>query len=138
MQGLEGELDTIHAAFLHFGATDYRTTEEKSFDWYHYRERANARFIARDTDFGTAYGAYRPAEEDTYYWRIGYAFFPFYAMQAAGPMGPDVKMNAYVPMDDEHTLQWEVFYRTDGPPRPQRRVPINRTNEPQESGRGGK
>jgi hypothetical protein len=53
-------------------------------------------------------------------------------------MGPDVKMNAYVPMDDDHTLQWEVFYRTDGPARPQRMVPINRTNEPQESGRGGR
>ena len=95
-------------------------------------------FTAKDTEFGTAYGAWRPAEADTYYWRIGYAFFPFYAMQAAGEMGPDVKMNAYVPMDDDHTLQWEVFYRTDGPPRPQRRVPINRTNEVQESGRGGK
>jgi phenylpropionate dioxygenase-like ring-hydroxylating dioxygenase large terminal subunit len=138
MQGLEGELDTIHAAFLHFGAVDYQKTEEKSFDFYHYRERDNARFVVRDTDFGTAYGAYRPAEDDSYYWRIGYAFFPFYAMQAAGEMGPDVKMNAYVPMDDEHTLQWEVFYRTDGPPRAQRSVKINRTSEPQESGRGGK
>ncbi len=138
MQGLEGELDTVHAAFLHFGATDYKTTEEKSFDWYHYKSRVGPHFIAKDTDFGTAYGCWRPAEEDTNYWRIGYAFFPFYAMQAAGPMGPDVKMNAYVPMDDEHTLQWEVFYRTDGEPRPQRVVPINRTSEPQESGRGGK
>ena len=46
-------------------------------------------------------------------------------------------MNAYVPMDDEHTLQWEVFYRTDGPARPQRVVPINRTSENQDSGRGG-
>ena len=29
-------------------------------------------------------------------------------------LGADVKMNAYVPMDDEHTLQWEIFVRTDG------------------------
>ena len=138
MQGLEGELDTVHAAFLHGGANNYQDMPEKSLGWYHYKERANARFIAKDTDFGTAYGAWRPAEADTYYWRIGYAFFPFYAMQAAGEMGPDVKMNAYVPMDDDHTLQWEVFYRTDGPERPQRMVPINRTSEPQESGRGGR
>jgi len=138
MQGLEGELDTVHAAFLHAGAARAEDQEPKSLNYYHYRERNNAHFVARDTDFGTAYGAYRPAEEDSYYWRIGYAFFPFFAMQAAGEMGPDVKMNAYVPMDDENTLQWEVFYRTDGPSRPQRSVKINHTSELQESGRGGK
>jgi len=137
MQGLEGELDTVHAAFLHFGSADYEKEEPKSLNWYHYRARVGPHFVAKDTDFGTAYGCWRPAEEDSTYWRIGYAFFPFYAMQAAGVMGPDVKMNAYVPMDDEHTLQWEVFYRTDGPPRPQRVVPINRTSEPLDSGRGG-
>jgi len=138
MQGLEGELDTVHAAFLHAGASRFEDQEPQSLSWYHYKERSNARFIAKDTDFGTAYGAWRPAEPDTNYWRIGYAFFPFYAMQAAGEMGPDVKMNAYVPMDDDHTLQWEVFYRTDGPARPQRNVPINRGSEPADSGRGGK
>jgi phthalate 4,5-dioxygenase oxygenase subunit len=138
MQGLEGELDTIHAAFLHAGASRYEDQEPKSLSYYHYKERANARFVVRDTDFGTAYGAYRPAEADTNYWRIGYAFFPFYAMQAAGEMGPAVKMNAYVPMDDDHTLQWEIYYNTDGPSRPLRAAPINRTSEPIDSGRGGK
>jgi phenylpropionate dioxygenase-like ring-hydroxylating dioxygenase large terminal subunit len=138
MQGLEGELDTIHAAFLHAGASRYEDQEPRSLAYYHYRERANARFVVRDTDFGTAYGAYRPAEDDTYYWRIGYAFFPFYAMQAAGAMGPAVKMNAYVPMDDDHTLQWEIYYNTDGPPRSLRPAPLNRGTEPVDSGRGGR
>jgi phthalate 4,5-dioxygenase oxygenase subunit len=138
MQGLEGELDTVHAAFLHAGAARVEDQKPGSLSFYHYKERANARFIARDTDFGTAYGAWRPAEADTNYWRIGYAFFPFYAMQAAGEMGPDVKMNAYVPMDDDHTLQWEVSYRTDGPPVPQRFSLLNRGTEPADSGRGGR
>jgi hypothetical protein len=138
MQGLEGELDTVHAAFLHGGADRYEDQKPQSLAYYHYKERANARFVVRDTDFGTAYGAYRPAEADTNYWRIGYAFFPFFAMQAAGEMGPAVKMNAYVPMDDDHTLQWEIYYATDGPPRALRTVPINRTSEPIDSGRGGR
>ena len=137
MQGLEGELDTIHAAFLHAGASRYEDQQPRSLAYYHYKERANARFVVRDTDFGTAYGAYRPAEADTNYWRIGYAFFPFYAMQAAGEMGPAVKMNAYVPMDDENTLQWEIYYATDGEPRPARIVKINRGTQPADSGRGG-
>jgi hypothetical protein len=139
MQGIEGELDTIHAAFLHWGADRVEDQAPKSFLYYHFKNRANARFTAKNTDFGCAYGAYRPAEEDTFYWRIGYVFFPFYAMQAQGEMGPDCKMNAYVPMDDEHTLQWEIFIRTDADreSRPPRRVQINRGTAPAPSGRGG-
>ena len=56
MQGLEGELDTVHAAFLHCGADRCEDQEPKSFAYYHYKERGNARFVAKDTDFGTAYG----------------------------------------------------------------------------------
>ena len=40
--------------------------------------------------------------------------FPFIAMQANGELGPEVRMNAYVPVDDYNTLQWEVQVRTDG------------------------
>src|SRR5215207_3264662 len=39
MQGLEGELDTVHAAFLHFGAADWEKEEPKSLNWYHYKAR---------------------------------------------------------------------------------------------------
>ena len=133
MQGLEGELDTVHAAFLHWGADRVEDQEPKSFLYYHFQERRNARFVAKDTESGCAYGAYRPAEEDSYYWRIGLVFFPFYAMQAQGELGPEVKFNAYVPVDDENTLQWEIFVRTDGKVRRELNYPINRTSEPMKS-----
>ena len=126
MQGLEGELDTVHAAFLHWGFDE--PGEKGTFSYYHMKNRAGPRLVTRDTEFGTAYGAYRPAEDDTYYWRIGYALFPFYAMQANGEMGPIAKMNAYVPMDDENTLQWEVAVRTDGGPN-RGKFPIIRSAE---------
>jgi phenylpropionate dioxygenase-like ring-hydroxylating dioxygenase large terminal subunit len=128
MQGLEGELDTIHAAFLHWGFNE--PGEKGSFTYYHFKNRDQARFVAKDSEFGASYGCYRPAEDDTYYWRIGHVLFPFYAMQAQGEMGPDVKINAYVPMDDDHLLQWELYVRTNGQDRPMRRSPINRGNEP--------
>jgi hypothetical protein len=35
--------------------------------------------------------------------------FPFYAMIPQGPMGQDAKIGAYVPMDDYHTMHWEIF-----------------------------
>ena len=124
MQGIEGELDTIHFAFLHMGAERAENFAPGSFDYYIHRQRAG-KFVVRDSEFGCSYGMYRPAEEDSYYWRIGHVFFPFFAEQAAGVFG-QAKMNAYVPMDDEHTLQWEIFVRTDGEPTRVRSAKINR------------
>ena len=129
MQGIEGEMDTIHAAFLHWGFDE--PGEQGSLSYYHFKNRREARFTARETEFGTAYGCYRPAEDDTYYWRIGMVFFPFFAMQANGALGPEIKMNAYVPMDDDHTLQWEIFVSVpENPRRFNMRFPINRGTEP--------
>ena len=63
-----------------------------------------------DTPYGTSYGAFRPATDDTYYWRIAHMLFPFYAMIPAGMMGQQTRFAAYVPMDDEHTLHWEISH----------------------------
>jgi phenylpropionate dioxygenase-like ring-hydroxylating dioxygenase large terminal subunit len=135
MQGIEGEMDTVHAAFLHWGFDE--PGEPGSFSYYHFKNRRGARYTARETDFGAAYGCYREAEEDTYYWRIGMVFFPFFAMQANGPMGPEIKMNAYVPMDDEHTLQWEIFVSIpENERRRNMRFPLNRSTEPMQSSLG--
>jgi hypothetical protein len=54
---------------------------------------------------------YRPAEEDTYYHRIGHMLFPCFAMVPPGPLGAGPTFIAYVPMDDYHTLEWNVFSR---------------------------
>ncbi|HEU0073559.1 MAG TPA: Rieske 2Fe-2S domain-containing protein [Dehalococcoidia bacterium] len=131
MQGLEGEMDTVHFVFLHMGAEKADDQAPGSFNSYQYKQRAG-KFVVRETDFGCSYGLYRPAEDDTNYWRIGHSFFPFYAEQAAGDLGPVAKMNAYVPMDDEHTLQWEINVRTDDNSNGQSRykAPINRGEMP--------
>jgi len=114
MQGLEGEMDTVHAAFLHFGTAQYDSFERGSFDFYHYRQRS-ARFVTIETDYGVANGAYRPAEEDTYYWRVTQILFPFYHMLPGGKLGEVIRIGAYVPMDDEHTLHWEIgTFKPDG------------------------
>jgi hypothetical protein len=109
MQGWEGEMDTVHAAFLHGGATTLEKAKPGTGAWYSAKNRS-ARFSAMDTEFGTSYGAYRPAEDDTYYWRIAHMLFPFYAMPPLGPLGKNATIGMYVPMDDDHTLQWEIMY----------------------------
>jgi hypothetical protein len=107
MQGWEGEMDTVHQAFLHAGAMRVEDTTPGTFDYFIATTRA-PKFIVIDTPYGTSYGARRPATEDTYYWRIAHMLFPFYAMIPAGLMGQGVRFAAYVPIDDEHTLHWEI------------------------------
>ena len=107
MQGWEGEMDTVHAAFLHGGATRIEDTQPGTFAYYQARQR-DAKFAVIDTEWGTSYGVRRPAEEDTYYWRIAHQLFPFYAMIPTGVLGLEVRFRAYVPMDDDNTLIWTV------------------------------
>ncbi len=105
MQNWEGEMDTVHAAFLHSGATSADEVKPGSIAYYQAKNRA-PRFSVIETEVGTSYGAYRPAEEDTYYWRIAHMLFPFYAMIPTGTLGLEVFWRAYVPMDDNHTMMW--------------------------------
>ena len=112
MQNWEGEMDTVHAAFLHGSLADPETMTKGSAGYYQAKNKA-PRFSVLETPSGTSYGAYRPAEDDTYYWRIAHMLFPFYAMIPTGTLGLHVFWRAYVPLDDNHTLMWT---QVKGPP----------------------
>jgi phenylpropionate dioxygenase-like ring-hydroxylating dioxygenase large terminal subunit len=105
VQALEGDIDTSHLYFLHLGAVKPEDTVEGSFDYYGVKDRT-PRYNVIDTPFGTSYGAYRPAEEDTYYWRIASFLFPCYTMIPTGTLGRVVSVRAWVPIDDENTMYW--------------------------------
>ena len=131
MQGIEGELDTVHAAFLHGGAGRPDAIEPGSFPWYEARARGEGKFSVLETEFGTSYGMYRPAEEDTYYWRIGHLIFPFFAMPpGASTLGQNASFLAYVPMDDYHTLEWQVGARLRPDQQPNANDPAFRQGRP--------
>lgn len=106
-QGLEGDVDTSHLGFLHLGAVKPGDTKPGSFDYYNVTDRA-PKYEVVDTEFGTSYGAYRPAEDDTYYWRIAHFLFPFYTMIPTGVLGMQVLVRAWVPIDDEHVMFWSI------------------------------
>ena len=110
MQGWEGEMDTVHAAFLHNGADMPEDQTPGSFNYYQYKNRA-CKFVTVDTEYGTANGAYRPAEDDTYYWRVTQILMPFYNMIPTGELGKGVRIGIYVPTDDNNHLHWEIFIR---------------------------
>ena len=103
MQALEGDIDTCHTVFLHLGHVAADDTAPGTWARYALSDRA-PRYEVADTDFGVMYGAYRPAEADSHYWRMANFLFPFYAMVPTGVLGLEVRVRAWVPMDDEHTL----------------------------------
>src|SRR5688572_28938728 len=106
-QALEGDIDTGHAGFLHYGAADPEAMPKGTFDYYAIATR-DPKFTVADTEFGTSYGAYRPAEEGQYYWRIAHFLFPFYTMIPTGFLGEEVRFGAWVPVDDDHVMSWRV------------------------------
>ena len=91
MQALEGDIDTSHLGFLHLRRRRRRRTPMPG-TLRLLRACATARpsTTCIDTEFGTSYGAYRPAEDDTYYWRIAHFLFPFYTMIPTGVLGVQV------------------------------------------------
>ena len=113
VQVIEGEIDTVHVAFLHSRLADLENsaTATTLAGRYTARDRA-ARFHIQDTDGGILIGAERHAEEDSYYWRISRWLFPFFTMIPREPMGP-VSGGALVPIDDENCwffrIKWNPY-----------------------------
>ena len=113
MQALEGDIDTCHTVFLHLGSVDADEARPGTWARYALSDRA-PRYAVADMDFGVMYGAYRPAEADGEYWRIANFLFPFYAMVPTGVLGLEVRVRAWVPMDDEHTLAISIARSAQG------------------------
>jgi phthalate 4,5-dioxygenase len=107
VQALEGDIDTAHLGLLHLGGVSPDQVTPGTFDYYTVYDRA-PRYQVVETDYGTMYGAYRPAEEDTYYWRIAQFLFPFYTLIPTGELGVQILVRAWVPVDDHHTMFWSI------------------------------
>ncbi len=103
LQALEGEVDTSHFSFLHYGAVDPDTIDPASQSRYNALDRAPSYDVA-DTPWGTMYGAWRPADNGARSWRIAQFLFPFWTMPPDGDFEGHVWARAWVPMDDTHTM----------------------------------
>jgi len=79
LQGMEGDIDTSHLNFLHYGAMgggDFEPTDPTRFGAVH----RDPEYKVSDTELGTFYGCYRPAESGLTYWRIAHFMFPCWAL----------------------------------------------------------
>jgi phenylpropionate dioxygenase-like ring-hydroxylating dioxygenase large terminal subunit len=110
LQILEGDIDTTHVGFLHYGGLKAEDQPPGSFSEWQLRDKT-AKFEVIDTEGGAAYGARRSAGEEQDYWRIAQFCFPFYTFTPPGVLGTKKGGGARVPMDDYHTMN---FFMTAG------------------------
>jgi phthalate 4,5-dioxygenase oxygenase subunit len=103
LQGLEGDIDTSHLNFLHYGALgdgDFAPTDPTRFGAIH----RDPEYKADDTELGTIYGAYRPAENGQTYWRIAHFLFPCWTLAPFIAFEHYRIARAWVPLDDTHMM----------------------------------
>jgi phenylpropionate dioxygenase-like ring-hydroxylating dioxygenase large terminal subunit len=103
LQGLEGDIDTSHLNFLHYGSMgggDFAPTDPTRFGAIH----RDPEYKVDETELGTMYGAYRPAENGQTYWRIAHFLFPCWTFAPFIPFEHYRIARAWVPLDDTHMM----------------------------------
>ncbi len=103
LQGLEGDIDTSHLNFLHYGSLggeDFAPTDPTRWGAVH----RDPEYKVDDTEIGTIYGAYRPAEKGQIYWRIAHFLFPCWTLAPFIAFEHYRIARAWVPLDDTHMM----------------------------------
>ncbi len=114
MQNLEGDLDSAHIFFLH---ARLQAEQGGALGRWH-PDRAPRLEIVR-TPYGLMYAAKRVQSANEIYWRTTQYLMPVHTIFPASEDGV-VPCHIWVPIDDEHTLAWDVRWH------PSREMP-NRT-----------
>ncbi|MBV8085441.1 MAG: Rieske 2Fe-2S domain-containing protein [Chloroflexi bacterium] len=114
LQALEGDIDTVHASFLHGGSVQADERQSGTFSQFVVKDRG-VRFEAMDTPIGACAGAWRPGAEGHKYWRIAQFMLPCFDMAAPGLLGYNIKAWLRTPMDDHHTLSFFIHCTRDKP-----------------------
>jgi phenylpropionate dioxygenase-like ring-hydroxylating dioxygenase large terminal subunit len=127
LQVMEGAMDTAHAAFLHrhvdirLTAAGAGTTPNAEAPDGINSLAAAARDVAptlqvMDTDYGVLYSGIRRYDDKHMYHRIHPWLFPFYTLisNRQDATAPYIAQ-AWIPIDDEHTLVLEMNYRPLAP-----------------------
>jgi phthalate 4,5-dioxygenase oxygenase subunit len=115
LQAMEGDLDTSHFGFLHAGSVDPDDIDPALPDRFQVIDRAPS-FHAIESPWGVASGAYRPADVGRLYYRFAHFVMPFWTLYPNGPLRDNVVTNVWVPMDDDHTMVFNITWTKRTPP----------------------
>ena len=103
LQALEGEIDSSHVAWLHYGSFQKNDFQKDSIRSFQVATRA-PEYVTCETDAGFMYGVHRPADAGNLYWRIAHFMFPCWALPPINNIEFNFLARAYVPLDDTHTM----------------------------------
>ena len=112
VQGLEGDLDLSHGAYLH-SMLRFEDAGANHLDRF---TGEHPHFEALDTEYGVMHAVRRGAGEDHYHWGVGHFLFPCFATYP--PVGDTLETNSghlWVPMDDVTTLVWSFTFHPSKP-----------------------
>jgi phenylpropionate dioxygenase-like ring-hydroxylating dioxygenase large terminal subunit len=115
LQSVEGDIDTSHFGFLHIGSLDADEVDSNSMHKWGVVDRAPDYFVS-ETDWGTMYAAYRDAEPGSRYYRFAHFLMPFFTFSPNGTFEDFVACTINVPMDDTHTMVYNIGWSKKTPP----------------------
>lgn len=110
LQAMEGDLDTSHFGFLHAGSVRVDDIDPNNIDKYQVSNCA-PEYHVQETDWGTMYSAYRSADPGFTYYRFAHFVMPCWTLFPNGPIANNITANAWVPMDDTHTMVFNVGWK---------------------------
>jgi phthalate 4,5-dioxygenase len=109
-QSLEGDIDTSHFGFLHIGGLKMEDVDPNTIHRWGVGDRAPD-YKATETEWGTMYAAYRPADPGNYYYRFAHFIFPFITLTPNGSFEDQIACTLNVPMDDTHTMTYNLAWK---------------------------
>jgi phenylpropionate dioxygenase-like ring-hydroxylating dioxygenase large terminal subunit len=107
LQALEGDIDTSHLGFLHAGCVDGARMDPNDAATYTVLNKA-PHINVSEMPFGTMYSASRDAMAGHDHHRFASFIFPFWVCYPSDRLETNLSANAWVPIDDEHTMIFNI------------------------------
>jgi len=107
LQAVEGDIDTSHLGFLHAGHIDAAKMDPNDAATYSVLNKSPAINVS-EMPFGTMYSAQRAAMAGHEHHRFASFIFPFWVVYPSDRMERNLSANAWVPINDEHTMIFNI------------------------------
>jgi len=107
LQALEGDIDTSHSGFLHTGGVDPNDLEPGQVSRFSITQKS-PRILTQEMPYGAMYTAERPADPGFKYHRMAHFIMPFWVAYPQTAMTDNISANAWVPIDDDHTMIFNI------------------------------
>jgi len=111
LQGLEGECDSSHLSYLHRA---FRDEKRGGGDPDMYDRDGAPELEGVETDYGVRMISCRDAGDGITYLRVSNFVLPCYGFVPTGGLKGNSEgytIHAHVPIDDEHSLRFNIFFR---------------------------